>query len=135
MKLSRTQLADFLIAEQGSKAAVRRVASYLISEGRIKELDVLLRQVEAQLAKHGHVVAHVTTARQLSDEQKKQAVTMVRTMHSHTTNVEVIDTIDPSLLGGMVIQTPNMEVDVSVRAKLNRLTQAPTTNQQIRSDQ
>lgn len=122
MKLTRKQLAGFLIDNPGKQAS-NQVASYLLSEGRSKELSLVVREVEVILGERGRVVAHVTSARELDAAQEKALTKQVITQ-TGAKSVEIINDIDPSLLGGVVIRTPEMEVDLSVRAKLERLKRA-----------
>lgn len=123
MKLSRTQLAEYLIANP-SKRAAQQVGAYLIGNGRSKEVDTVLRQVEAELNKRGRTVTHVSSAHKLDADQQRSIVMLVKQLRTDIQSVEVINQVDPSLLGGVVIRTPEMEVDVSLRGRLNRLARA-----------
>ena len=120
MKLTRTQLADYLV-EHPDKRAAQQVASYLISSGRSKEIDLVIRQVESRLSKGGRMVARVSSAHKLDADQQRSIIKLVKQLREDIESVEVINKVDPSLLGGVVIRTPEMEVDVSLRGRLNRL--------------
>ena len=122
MKLSRKQLADYLIENPGSQAR-DQVAAYLVSEGRSKEVDLVIREVENQLAKRGRTVARVGSARKLDADQQRNVIKMIK-QDNNVKSVEIINEVDPSLLGGVVVRTPGSEVDVSLRSKLDRLKQA-----------
>lgn len=122
MKYSRKQLADFLIDNPG-KPALRQVASHLIHTGRSKEVDLVVREVEARLASQGTVVARVASAHELGATEEKSVERLVK-QTTGATAVELINEIDPSLLGGVVVRTPGTETDVSVRNRLEQLKRA-----------
>lgn len=126
MKLSRRQLAEYIIAHPGD-AAIKQVAGYLVSEGRAKEVNLVIREVEVILEKRGRTVARVGSARKLDADQQRKVISMLKS-RDNVQSVEIINEVDPSLLGGVVVRTPGMEVDVSVREKLNRLRSAAWEN-------
>jgi F-type H+-transporting ATPase subunit delta len=122
MKLTRTQLANYLVTHH-SDDAVNHVAAYLFSTGRAKEVDLVIREVEAVLSKRGRAVAHIASARKLDADQQRSIIKMLKE-RTNAQSVEIINNVDPSLLGGVVVSTPEMEVDLSVRNKLERLKRA-----------
>ena len=123
MKLSRGQLADFVLGNRG-KEAVQQVAGYLVANGRSKEVDLVLREIESRLEKNGRTVARVTSARKLQADEQKNVIQMLKSRDSKIKSVEVINEVDPSVLGGVVVRTPGEEVDVSIRSRLNRMKRA-----------
>ncbi len=123
MKLTRRQLADYILGHRG-KEAIQQVAGYLISNGRSKEVDLVIREVESQLLHQGRAVAHVESARKLEADEQKNVIKMLKSQSSDIQSVEIINEIDPSLLGGVVVRTPEQEVDLSIRSRLNRMKRA-----------
>lgn len=123
MKLSRRQLAEYLIANPGKKAA-NQVAGYLVSNGRSKELGLVIREVEVRLDENGRSVAHVTSARKLTADEQRNVIKMLKSQDKNIQSVEIINQIDPSVLGGVIVRTPKTEVDVSIRTRLNRMKRA-----------
>ena len=123
MKLTRAQLADFIISND-SKDAAKQVAGYLVANGRSKEVDLVIREVEARLEKDGRAVARVQSARKLSADEQRNIIKMLKSQNSDINSVEIINEIDPSLVGGVVVRTPSTEVDVSIRGRLNRMKRA-----------
>ena len=123
MKLSRAQLADFIISDKSNDAA-KQVAAYLVANGRSKEVDLVIREVEARLEKDGRAVARVQSARKLSADEQRNIIKTLKSQNSDINSVEIINEIDPSLVGGVVVRTPSTEVDVSIRGRLNRMKRA-----------
>ena len=123
MKLSRGQLADYILNSDG-KDAVKQVAGYLVANGRSKEVDLVIREVETKLNSKGRTVARVQSTRELGADEQKQVIKMLKSQDADIKSIEIINEIDPSLLGGVVVRTPRTEVDLSIRGRLNRMQKA-----------
>lgn len=123
MKLSRRQLASVIVAHQGTrleKQAVKSTAAYLVAEGRTRELELLIREIEQVASEQGHTTVRVSSANSLSS-QLLQDITKLVSKFENSNSVEIIESIDTSLLGGVVINTPEREVDLSVKGRLQRM--------------
>jgi F-type H+-transporting ATPase subunit delta len=123
--LSRRNVAIFVanqLAHGESPAHVARVlAAYLVSNKQARLIDLLLRDIEtALLRNHGHLCADVVSARKLSSETRVELARMLQHKTSAKTT-ELIETIDESLIGGMVVRTPEAELDASLATKLRKL--------------
>ena len=111
-------VADQLLAGANQTELLGQVAAYLVDSKRVNQAELLIRDIEAVLGRdHGHVLAHVTSARELSAGLLQAIATFVKNAENATA-VEVSTSIDPSLLGGVIIKTPSSELDASVRKKL-----------------
>lgn len=116
-RISRRKLAVY-VAEQlvdGSSSVMDEIAALLVSERRIGEVDLLVRDIEAELANRGVLVATVETAEGL-DTNSKQAI--IDFLGGEVTLREVVK---PELIGGVRIETPTMELDETVAKKLQTL--------------
>lgn len=120
MKLSRRELVAYLM-EHKTERDVMRVAAYLIENGRSREFGAILRDTEEQLMQSGRAVAHVRSARKLDTDEQRNIIAKLKQQDESIESVEIINTIDPSLVGGAVVRTPRMEVDVSIRGRLERM--------------
>lgn len=125
MAVSRRKLASY-VADQLTSGAdastlMKQTASYLIEHKQTAQVELLVRDVEAILARqHGVVLAHVVSARELSNGLIKQIEQFVARAED-AKQVEVSTSTDPSLLGGVIIRTPRAELDTTVRKQLNAL--------------
>jgi F-type H+-transporting ATPase subunit delta len=121
-RLSRRKIAayyaDRLLA--GKKSAPKELAAYLVDSGRIRELDLIVRDIEAALADRGVLVADVTSSRKLTDATAKEVKAYLKSATKATT-IELREAIDPDLLGGVRIGIPGKEMDASLRHRLNQL--------------
>ncbi|HMR73229.1 MAG TPA: F0F1 ATP synthase subunit delta [Candidatus Saccharibacteria bacterium] len=120
--LSRRQLANYT-AEQllaGRHEVVGELAAYLLQARRTKELDVLVMDIEAALMNRGVVVADVSSARSLGLTAKEEVATTLRRAFQ-AQELHIREHVEPSLLGGVMVQTADHEFDGTLRKTLNQL--------------
>ena len=127
MKISRSRLAA-IVAEKAtqpvsSKVLSQEVAAYLLLEGRTGELDSLLRDVMQYRADHGMVEVIITDAHPISDDVRRDVEGVVRELYPKAAQIIVSEQLDPSIIGGIQIELANQQLDLSIRAKLNRFKQ------------
>lgn len=123
--ISRRKIAAHIanqIATGGdAQKVLSQAASYLIEHKIQNQAELLVRDIESALAReHGIVLAEVISARELSAGIIKKIEQFVLTSED-AKQVEVSASVDPSLLGGVVIRTPRAELDTTVRKQLNAL--------------
>lgn len=120
VRLSRRKLAAYVADELQAGASVskvlREVAAYLIDTRRTRELELLVRDIEDALATRGTVVADITSAHALSAELKSEINALVGAK-----KLQIRETIDESVLGGLRIDVPGKRFDGTIRHKLTAL--------------
>ena len=100
---------------------MRNFLMLLVDRSRILFLDRIGQQYLALLRKLNNVVlAEVTSAVELNDGQKETLVQRVKEMNN-AADVEIQTTIDPSLMGGVVIKIGSQVIDASIRGQLRRI--------------
>jgi F-type H+-transporting ATPase subunit delta len=122
-RLSRRKIAKY-VADNVSKGVaadevISEVAAYLIDSRRTRELALVVRAIEDELADRGEVIANVTTARTLDDSLKKSVESLVRAKTIH-----LRESIDESVIGGVKIDLPGATLDATIKRKLLALRQA-----------
>ena len=70
-------------------------------------------------APQGRIAVELTTAHELSDDEARAIVEKIEKASGRT--VEATRTVDPDLIGGMILQAGSLRVDASVRGRLERL--------------
>jgi F-type H+-transporting ATPase subunit delta len=119
-RLSRRKIAHYVTDKllSGAKlpSVMKEVAAFLVESGRTREFDLLVRDIEGELAAHGIVVADVTSAYPLADELKKQIGKMVGAK-----DLQLRETVDPEVLGGVRITMPGQRYDGTLRHRLAAL--------------
>lgn len=73
-------------------------------------------------AHRGEVTAKVTSAHPLSAEQLKALAANLKTRVGR--DVQIATTVDPAILGGLVVQLGSQLIDGSIRTRLNSFAQA-----------
>jgi F-type H+-transporting ATPase subunit delta len=95
----------------------------LARNGRKGELRNVIRAFRRLAAEHrGETTAEVVTARPLNDDQLAALRQQLRTRAGRDVSIDA--TVDPAILGGIVVKLGSQQIDASIRTKLNRLAQA-----------
>jgi F-type H+-transporting ATPase subunit delta len=110
-----------LVAERAELS--RLTQDFLAVVSRNRRLFAVPAMIEAYLnklaARRGEVTAEVTAAQPLTEAQNTALTDQLR--RSLGGKVAVDLTIDPSLIGGMVVKVGSRMVDASVKSKLQRM--------------
>jgi len=127
MKTSRVRIAsvvaDQTLARGSSKKYAREVAAYLLSEGRVGELDSLLRDVQADWSRKGYVEVLARSAHSLTDTVTADIAKRVKPLFPAADKIVVTEVADPSVIGGVQIYLSDRQLDLSVEGKLNTFKQ------------
>jgi F0F1-type ATP synthase delta subunit len=99
------------------------LAAYLLSEKRTGELDSLLRDIQAYRAEQGLVEAEAVSAHPLSAQVRADAEAKVRTVFPEAKQIVITEIIDDSVIGGIRLALPHRQLDLTIRAQLNRFKQ------------
>ena len=119
-KLSRRKLAGY-VADSVRDGVVpgdiiAELAAYLIETGRQRELTLIIRTIEDVLAERGMVVATVTSATPLDDALRQAVIARLQ-----ADDVRLRDVVNPSVIGGVKVQTPSQTFDTTIAHKLTLL--------------
>jgi F0F1-type ATP synthase delta subunit len=130
MKLPRYQLAEVLakrtLGAFDEQSFSQEIAAYLLDEGRTSDLDSLIRDIMDYRAKHGIVEVRAVSAHALTPIIEKDIIEQVKQRYSQTKSVIISPIHDPLVIGGVRLEYPNEQLDLSVRAKLSRFKQLTT---------
>ena len=93
----------------------------LVDKRRIVFLEPIVEQYLNLLRKLNQtVLAEVTSATELNDDQKQNVVEQVKAIAS-ARDVELKTSIDPDLIGGVIIKVGSKVIDASIRGQLRRI--------------
>lgn len=122
--MSRRKLAKYA-AEQilaGNDAVLEEIAGFLVYEKHEREVELLARDIEVELAERGTVVATVESARALDLATKDEIKNLLSSNASdQDINVLLRESIDQALIGGFKLRTPTATLDATIAKKLNDL--------------
>ena len=113
----RAALDDVLA---GSDDLLRNFLLVLADKGRAGQLEEIAKEFERLVAEHEGVVhAELTTAVELSDDEAGKLLQQIERASGR--KVEASRSVDPNLIGGIVLQVGSHRLDASVRGRLERL--------------
>jgi F-type H+-transporting ATPase subunit delta len=112
-----------LAASLGLDPITTNFLGVIAKNGRKNQLRPVIRAFRRLAADHrGETSADVMTARPLNDQQLAHLKQQLRARAGRDVTIEA--SVDPSLLGGIVVKLGSQQIDASIRTKLNRLAQA-----------
>jgi F-type H+-transporting ATPase subunit delta len=104
----------------GADELVRNFVRVVAEKGRAGELGVMNEELEALVAREQNRLAlELTTAYELSDEEAASIVAAIEKASGR--KVEATRTVEPELIGGIVLKVGSFLADGSVRGRLERL--------------
>lgn len=107
----------------GLGTLARNFLGVLAGNRRLSQLPAMIRAFNAiAAAQRGEVTAEVTSAYPLSDEQVGSLQERLKAREG--SNVKIRTSVDPELLGGLVVTIGSRRIDSSIRTRLNSLAQA-----------
>jgi F-type H+-transporting ATPase subunit delta len=104
---------------------VRNFLLLLAEKGRVADVEEIQRELERLVALQARVLElELTTAVELSDAEAAEVVSQIEQASGR--RVEATRSVDPDLIGGIVIQAGSQRLDASVRGRLEQLRQELT---------
>ena len=101
----------------------RSFLGVLAENRRLDQLPKIMRAFRALAAAHrGEIAAEVTSAHPLDDGQVDALKQQLRARVGRDVSVEL--SVDPDLLGGLVVRIGSQMIDSSIRTRLNALASA-----------
>jgi F-type H+-transporting ATPase subunit delta len=99
---------------------LRNFVRVVSEKGRAPMLDEIGREYELLVAAEEKILSvELTTAYELSDDEAAAIVKQIEDASGR--RVEAERSVDPDLIGGLVLKAGSLEVDSSVRGRLDRL--------------
>jgi ATP synthase F1 delta subunit len=99
---------------------VRNFLLLTAEKGRIGEIEEIGKEFERLMAREQRRLrVELTTARELTDAEANEILSQIEKASGR--QVEATRTVDPDLIGGIVLRAGSLQVDASVRGRLERL--------------
>ena len=109
--------------ELGVDPVTKNFLGVLAQNRRLAELPAIIRAFRGLAARHrGEVTAEVTSAHALTDDQVVELKQQLRQRVGREVSVDL--SVDPALLGGLVVRIGSQMIDSSIRTRLNSLAHA-----------
>lgn len=121
-RLSRRKVAALLADELiAGKNVTKKLAAYLIETKKTRELSLYMRDIESALNERGILLADVASSHILTSDTENTIIHFLKKT-TGAKDVHLRPKVDPSLLGGVRIETPDQRLDNTLRHRLNQLT-------------
>lgn len=124
--LSRTDAARGVAAASGAMGLDSITANFvgvLASNRRLPQLRAVIRAFRTLAANHrGETTAEVTSAHPLSDDQVAELKKQLKARIGRDVSVDL--SVDPAILGGLVVRIGSQMIDSSIKTRLNALAHA-----------
>ncbi len=122
----RRELAAGAISGIAAELKLPKLASDFLgvvaNNGRLKDIPAIIRAFAAMNSAHkGIATAEVVSAKPLTGKQIKALEARLKARTGRTTALET--SVDPALLGGLVVRIDSVQIDSSVRTRLEKLGQ------------
>jgi F-type H+-transporting ATPase subunit delta len=107
----------------GLDAITAKFLGVLAENRRLRDLPAIIRTFRTLAARHrGETTAEVVSAHPLAPDQVDALKQQLRARVGRDVNVEM--SVDPSLLGGLVVRIGSQMIDSSIKTRLNSLAHA-----------
>ena len=115
-----TTASQAVLAQEGFSKPVRDFVGVIAANRRLRVLRQVVAAFSALVAhRRGIVTAHVASAHPLSDVQRQQL--RARLIEAGYGNVNIVEQVEPDLLGGLVVRIGARLYDTSLKSRLQRL--------------
>ena len=115
-----TKAALAVLESQGFGKITRDFVGVITANRRLRALRSIVAAFAALVAdKRGVVIAQVSSARPLSSVQRQQL--RARLIEAGYGNVNLVEQVDPTLLGGLIVKIGARLYDTSLKSRLQRL--------------
>ena len=115
-----TKAALAVLEQQGFGKAVRDFVGVVAANRRLRALREIVNAFAALVAeRRGIITAHVASAYPLTDLQRQQL--SARLIEAGYGNVKILESVEPDLLGGLVVRIGARLYDTSLKSRLQRL--------------
>ena len=125
-KVSRRVLArtvtERLLAEPARTAHwVKVLAAYLLAHNMAEDAELIVNDIAHELyVQAKHLMVDVTSARPLSETVRRELKVYLQKL-TGAGSIDMRESIDPGLIGGLLARTPDGELDLSIRRQLRQL--------------
>ncbi len=99
---------------------LEELAAYLTENNQTKDYELLLSDIERELARNGLALARVQSARPLSKKSQARIIKFLKDK-TKADKIELVNQIEPTLIGGAIISCAGYTLDASIKNRINKL--------------
>ncbi|XP_074579866.1 ATP synthase subunit O, mitochondrial [Curcuma longa] len=121
-KMTRVKTVTEIFSEAGFSDVTKNFLAVLADNGRLAHIDrISKRFVELTMAQRGEVKVIVTTVIPLPAEEEKELKLTMQDILGHGKTAKLEQKIDPSILGGLVVEFGNKVFDMSIKTRAKQM--------------
>ncbi|XP_042425473.1 ATP synthase subunit O, mitochondrial-like [Zingiber officinale] len=121
-KKTRVKTVTEIFSEAGFSDVTKNFLAVLADNGRLAHIDrISKRFVELTMAQRGEVKVIVTTVIPLPAEEEKELKLTMQDILGHGKTAKLEQKIDPSILGGLVVEFGNKVFDMSIKTRAKQM--------------
>lgn len=117
-KAIATAVLSALRSGTSAQKVATSLAALLVEERRTKDAEAIMREVGRQLTAEGSLELTITTAHGLSESLQSEITALFK---DRAKQITVNEQQDPSVLGGVLVESNEERLDLTVRRQLQRL--------------
>ncbi len=119
---SRRQLARHAAQRiaDGDQSIITELAAFIVEQKREREIELIVRDIEHELQSNGIIVADITTARTLDGANRTSIEETLKRLYG-SMQVAIRSHVDPSVIGGVKLDTAAGSLDNTIARKLTKL--------------
>lgn len=114
-------IAERLNSDESQSLIIKQLAAYIIEHNLESEADRIVADINSQLVRYGKVLTKVVTARPLDSSTRQQIIDYMQQSTGDKVEVVLSESVDPEIIGGIIIETPDQRLDISVVSQLKQL--------------
>lgn len=123
--VQRSVLANNILAllgEHSSKRVSGVVAEYLLKNGRTKQLQSILRDIALARSERQHIVeVTAVSSTPITPGHEAEVRQNIRQIYPRARQIIINNRIDESLIGGIKLELPDKQLDMSVESRITKL--------------
>ncbi|CAH4034064.1 ATP synthase subunit O, mitochondrial [Pieris brassicae] len=124
----KSEALTHLASKTNMSTNTGNLLSLLAENGRLGKLDAIINAFKVIMAAHrGEVTCKVITAKPLDAGQKQNLEAALKKFLKGNESLHLTASVDPSLIGGMVVSIGDRYVDMSVASKVKKYSELIST--------
>ncbi|CAF4851864.1 unnamed protein product [Pieris macdunnoughi] len=124
----KSEALKHLASKTSMSSNTGNLLSLLAENGRLGKLDAIINAFKIIMAAHrGEVTCEVITAKPLDAGQKQNLEAALKKFLKGNQSLQLTASVDPSLIGGMVVSIGDRYVDMSVASKVKKYSELIST--------
>lgn len=120
-------IGDRSLKVSNFKKLSQEIAAYPLEAGQTAELDSLMRDIINYRAQKGVVEATAVSANPLSTRDVADIRAILKEEYPHAKSFEIDQSRDPEVLGGVKVDLPGEQLDLTIRAQVNKFKRLTTS--------